>query len=136
MSPSRKWVLPLVLVVVVVGFAALLLRPGSSESEETYSALVERVTNEPDSVQEVVFSPNRQGIEAKLVDGTTIKTSYPSDQAQIQFQDLLLENEISFDSKGTGASSWGFLLYLLPVRPHHRALHLHRPAEARVVVRR
>ena len=114
MSPSRKWVLPLVLVVVVVGFTALLLRPGSSESEETYSALVERVTNEPATVQEVVFSPNRQGIEAKLVDGTTIKTSYPSDQAQIQFQDSLVENEHQFDSKGTGASSWGFLLYLLP----------------------
>ena len=75
---------------------------------------MQRVTDDPGSVQEVVFSPNRQGIEAKLIDGTKIKTSYPSDQAQIQFQDLLVEKEMQFDSKGTGASSWGFLLYLLP----------------------
>ena len=114
MSPSRKWILPLVLVLVVVGFIALTLRPGSSEKTETYSGLVQRVTDDPGSVQEVVFSPNRQGIEATLTDGTKIKTSYPSDQAQIQFQDLLVEKDVKFDSKGTGASSWGFLLYLLP----------------------
>ncbi len=114
MSPSRKWILPLVLVLVVVGFIALTLRPGSSEKSETYSGLVQRVTDDPGSVQEVVFSPNRQGIEATLTDGTKIKTSYPSDQAQIQFQDLLVEKDVKFDSKGTGASSWGFLLYLLP----------------------
>ena len=114
MSPSRKWILPLVLVLVVVGFIALTLRPGSSEKTETYSGLVQRVTDDPGSVQEVVFSPNRQGIEATLTDGTKIKTSYPSDQAQIQFQDLLVEKSVEFDSKGTGASSWGFLLYLLP----------------------
>ena len=114
MSPTRKWILPLVLVLVVVGFIALTLRPGSSEKTETYSGLVQRVTDDPGSVQEVVFSPNRQGIEATLTDGTKIKTSYPSDQAQIQFQDLLVEKSVKFDSKGTGASSWGFLLYLLP----------------------
>jgi hypothetical protein len=64
MSPTRKWILPLVLVLVVVGFIALTLRPGSSEKTETYSGLVQRVTDDPGSVQEVVFSPNRQGIEA------------------------------------------------------------------------
>ena len=99
MSPTRKWILPLVLVLVVVGFIALTLRPGSSEKSETYSGLVQRVTDDPGSVQEVVFSPNRQGIEATLTDGTKIKTSYPSDEAQIQFQSFVIDTSQRFEDQ-------------------------------------
>ena len=129
MSPSRKWILPLVLVLVVVGFIALTLRPGSSEKTETYSGLVQRVTDDPGSVQEVVFSPNRQGIEATLTDGTKIKTSYPSDQAQIQFQDLLVEKEREVRLQGHRRFELGVPPLSASVRPHHRALPLHRPAK-------
>ena len=36
-----------------------------------------------------------------------MKTNYPSDQSQLEFQQLLQEQGITdFDSKGTGGSTW------------------------------
>ena len=46
---------------------------------------------------------------------TKIKVNYPSDQSQIEFQNLLEEKGVAFDSKGTGDSAWwSILTYLLP----------------------
>jgi cell division protease FtsH len=71
------------------------------------------VETQPATVEEVVFGPTSQSIEA-TVSGETWKVHYPSDQSQIEFQNLLQGQGVEFDSKGTGGSSWGFLIYLLP----------------------
>jgi cell division protease FtsH len=67
-------------------------------------------------VSEVVFDPKTQGVEATLADGGKITTSYPSDQSQIEFENLLQSANppVKFDSKGIGGSGWGFLTFLLP----------------------
>jgi cell division protease FtsH len=63
----------------------------------------------------VVFNPTKQGITAELTDGSKVKVSYPTPESQIQFQDILEEEQIDFDSKGTGSSAWwGILGTLLP----------------------
>ena len=103
------------MLVLIIGVAAfVMLRPGSSGDKATYSNLVQTVETSPGSISEVVFAPSSQGITATLNDGTVIKTAYPSDQAQIEFQNLLQEKGVKFDSKGTGSSGWSFLIYLLP----------------------
>ena len=81
----------------------------------TLSQLIERVESQPETIQEVVFKPKSQGIEATLIGGDTARVNYASPEAQIQFQNLLERQGVVFDSRGTGGSSWGFLVYLLPL---------------------
>jgi len=50
-----------------------------------------------------------------LVNGQKIKVNYPTDQSQIEFQQLLQKEKVKFDSKGKGSSGWWTLLTsLLP----------------------
>ena len=45
-----------------------------------------------------------------------MKVNYPTPQSQIQFQNILTKNNVKFDSKGTGTSTWVSLLTgLLPI---------------------
>ncbi len=81
----------------------------------TLSQLIERVESQPETIQEVVFKPKSQGIEATLIGGDTARVNYASPDAQFQFQNLLERQGVVFDSRGTGGSSWGFLVYLLPL---------------------
>ena len=80
----------------------------------TLSQLIERVESQPETIQKVVFKPKSQGIEATLIGGDTVRVNYASPDSQFQFQNLLERQGVAFDSSGTGGSSWGFLVYLLP----------------------
>ena len=103
------------MIVLLVYLASRMLLPRSGEAEKvTYSQLISRVETAPGSIQEVVFSPQGLSIEADLANGQKWKLNYPSDEAQARFQQLLERQGVKFDSKGTGGSSWGFLLSLLP----------------------
>src|SRR3990170_2973348 len=110
----RKALFPLIVIVLLVYLASQTLLPRSDEAQErTYSELIRQVEAQPSTVEEVVFNPSRQSIEA-MVSGSEWKVAYPSDESQIKFENLLERQGVAFDSKGTGGSSWGFLVYLLP----------------------
>jgi len=110
----RKALFPLIVIVLVVYLASQTLLPRSDEAQErTYSELIRQVEAQPSTVELVVFNPSRRSIEA-TVSGREWKVAYPSDESQIKFQNLLGRQGVAFDSKGTGGSSWGFLVYLLP----------------------
>jgi cell division protease FtsH len=115
----RSALFPLIVIVLLVYLATQTLLPGRSEESQkiTFSQLINEVENcAPGSctVSEVVFSPKGQSIEA-LLDDNKVKVNYPSDQAQIEFQQALQLKGIGFDSKGTGDSAWwSILTYLLP----------------------
>ena len=64
----------------------------------------------------MTFSPNRQSISAVLDSGQKVKVNYPSPQSQLEYQKVLEENNVKFDSKGTGTSAWWSLLTGLPAR--------------------
>ena len=50
-----------------------------------------------------------------MVDGSKGSVNYPTPQSQIQFQNLLQNNNVTFDSKGVGSSPWwSILTSLLP----------------------
>jgi cell division protease FtsH len=83
----------------------------------TYSQLITAIEENPSQFQQVVFSPKGRSIEAVYTDPDKpeAKVNYPSDESQIEFQNLLERQGIVFDSEGTGDSAWwSFLTYLLP----------------------
>jgi cell division protease FtsH len=117
----RSALFPLIVIVLLVYLASQTLLPRSDEPEKiTYSQLIDQIRSNPETFDEVVFSPKGQSIEATQKAGdsgdtTKYKVNYPSDQSQIEFQNLLEEKGVAFDSKGTGQNPWwSFLTYLLP----------------------
>jgi cell division protease FtsH len=111
----RSALFPLIVIVLLVYLASQTLLPRSDEAKKmTYSQLITAVEQQPNSVQDLVFNPKGRSIEAK-VEGQKVKVNYPSDQSQAQFQQILQDHDVSFDSKGTGNSAWwSILTYLLP----------------------
>ncbi len=117
----RSALFPLIVIVLLVYLASQTLLPRSDEPEKiTYSQLIDQVRTNPETFEEIVFSPKGQSIEATQKAGdsgdvTTFKVNYPSNESQIEFQNLLQEKGVAFDSKGTGSNPWwSFLTYLLP----------------------
>ena len=112
----RSALFPLIVIVLLVYLASQTLLPRSDKAEKaTYSQLIQRVNDQPATIKDVLFKPKSQEIQADLVDGSQIKVNYPSDQAQIEFQNALEEQKIQFDSKSINSSAWwSILTYLLP----------------------
>ena len=111
----RSALFPLVVIVLLVYLASQTLIPKrGNEAKLTYSELITQAKQ--GNVSEVKFNPNRQSINATLDSGQKVKVNYPTPQSQIQFQNILTENNVKFDSKGTGTSTWVALLTgLLPI---------------------
>ena len=113
----RSALFPLVVIVLLVYLASQTLMPRrDSDQKLTYSQLIDETKK--GNVSEVNFNPNRQAITAVLDSGQKVKVNYPSPQSQVEFQKVLQEENVTFDSKGTGQSAWwalltGFLPFLL-----------------------
>ena len=115
----RSALFPLIVIVLLVYLASQTLLPRSEEPENvTYSQLKEQISTNPETFTEIVFSPKGRSIEATQASNgeeTKLKVNYPSDQSQIEFENLLDEKGVPYDSKGTGANAWwSILTYLLP----------------------
>jgi cell division protease FtsH len=113
----RSALFPLVVIVLLVYLASQTLMPRRDGDQKlTYSQLIDQTRQ--GNVSEVTFSPNRQSITAVLDSGQKVKVNYPSPQSQAAYQRVLEEENVKFDSKGTGTSAWwalltGFLPFLL-----------------------
>jgi cell division protease FtsH len=116
----RSALFPLIVIVLLVYLASQTLIPKSkSPAKATYSQLIDRVKSDPSSIDRVVISPSgRQtgSITAYLTQqDKKIKVNYPSDTSLAQFQNLLNEKKITYDSKKIGGSAWWSILgTLLP----------------------
>ncbi|GIU95562.1 MAG: ATP-dependent zinc metalloprotease FtsH [Gaiellaceae bacterium] len=110
----RSALFPLVIIVLLVYLASQTLMPGRQEERRiTYSELISQV--EAGNVNEVLFTPSKQQINAKLVSGDEVKVNYPTPESATQFQNLLRKENVTFDSKGTGGSPWwALLINILP----------------------
>ncbi|MGH3132918.1 MAG: ATP-dependent metallopeptidase FtsH/Yme1/Tma family protein, partial [Gaiellaceae bacterium] len=105
----RSALFPLIIIVLLVYLASQTLLPGRGEERKiTYSEAIQQVRD--GNVNEVVFTPTRQQLNLTLVNGDEIKVNYPTPQSATRFQDLLEEQNVRFDSKGTGSSAWWALL--------------------------
>jgi cell division protease FtsH len=108
----RSALFPLVVIVLLVFLASETLIPRrGNDTKMTYSELIQQAQN--GGVEEVLFTPNRQQINATLTGGEKVKVNYPTPQSQIEFQNILQKENVKFDSKGTGSSAWWTLLSTL-----------------------
>jgi len=105
----RSAMFPLIVIVLLVYLASQTLIPRSDPQKKlTYSELIGQA--ELGNVQEVIFTPNRNQIEATLTGGDKVKVNYPSDVSALAVENVLKEQEIRYDSKGKGSSWWSSLL--------------------------
>jgi cell division protease FtsH len=113
----RSALFPLIVIVLLVYLASQTLMGGDkNEKKWTYSEIQGQVRDNPQQVEKVTFTPNKRQITMKLRgDEPTAKSNYPSDESQLAFERLLIENSVPYDSKGTGSSAWWTILTsLLP----------------------
>ncbi|HLY93605.1 MAG TPA: ATP-dependent zinc metalloprotease FtsH [Gaiellaceae bacterium] len=112
----RSALFPLIIIAALVWLALQTLGThGTKQTKETYSDLIQQVQAQPTPVEAVTFAPSKQEISATLISGKKVVVHYPTDQSQIEFQNLLQKNNIQFDSKGIGSSPWwSILTSLLP----------------------
>ena len=105
----RSALFPLIVIVLLVYLASQTLIPSGEEGEKlTYSQLFTQVEN--GNVQEILFTPNRQQVDATLVGGDKVKVNYVSDVSALELEKVLKDENITYDSKGTGGSWWSSLL--------------------------
>ncbi|HET9544453.1 MAG TPA: AAA family ATPase, partial [Gaiellaceae bacterium] len=111
----RSALFPLLIIILLVWLASQTLLPNQDERTELpYSALIETVETNSDSVTELLIIPKEREIQA-TIDGEKTTSHYPSPEAIVPFQETLVANEIGFDSKGTGENAWwSFFIYLIP----------------------
>jgi cell division protease FtsH len=113
----RSAFFPLIVIVLLVWLASQTLIPKNSHAQKlTTSEAIAAVKS--GGVSEATFAPSKRSISLKLTSNKTATVHYASDQAQLQFQDLLQKNHVKWDSKGTGGFSWlalvgSFLPFLL-----------------------
>ena len=110
----RSALFPLIVIVLLVYLASQTLLPGRNDSQKlTLSDAISAV--KAGNVNEAVFTPTRQQISLTLVNGNKANVNYPTPQSATQFQNLLEKENVKFDSKGTGSSTWWTIITsLLP----------------------
>jgi cell division protease FtsH len=112
----RSALFPLFVIVLLVYLASQVLIPHSkSEKKTTYSQFIADVKS--GNVDNVVFNPGKHSITFTIPSEQNKKATvhYPADESAPQLTNLMEQNNIEFDSKGTGSWSWiSFLTSLLP----------------------
>ncbi|MGH2977208.1 MAG: ATP-dependent metallopeptidase FtsH/Yme1/Tma family protein, partial [Gaiellaceae bacterium] len=105
----RSAFFPLLVIVLLVWLASQTLIPkgGSSQKLTTSQAMADVQAHYVSSAE---FNPGKRSISLKLDNGKSATVHYASDQAQLQFQNLLEKNQVIWDSKGTGGFSWTALI--------------------------
>ncbi|MGH3131117.1 MAG: ATP-dependent zinc metalloprotease FtsH [Gaiellaceae bacterium] len=113
----RSALFPLIIIVVLAYLAMQTLTGSDKKAEKaTYSELILLVEGpRSDEIEQVLFEPRKQQITATLKgpDEKKIVVNYPSPDSQVRFEEILAENKVTYDSKGTGGSPWWSLLTAL-----------------------
>jgi cell division protease FtsH len=102
-------------VLLVYLASQTLMGSSKNEAKVTYSQLIERVNENPGSIEKIVIDPNKQRASTELQGGDKFNVNYPSDQSLLTLESQLKKNGVTYDSKGRGGSPWWTLLTsLLP----------------------
>jgi cell division protease FtsH len=116
----RSAFFPLIVIVLLVWLASQTLIPkhNNTRPNVTYSSLRQEITQHPEDIQKIVFTPGKRQIGVTFAGGKTANVHYPTDQSELDFEKLLISKGVSYDSKGVGGFSWlalvgSFLPFLL-----------------------
>jgi cell division protease FtsH len=112
----RSALFPVVVITLIVWLGTQTLMSHKQKTKkQTLSSLYTLVENQPQTIREVVFSPNKHQAQVQLEGDTKFNVYYASDQSQANLQQDLLNHGVEFDSKGIGTSAWwSILTSLLP----------------------
>jgi cell division protease FtsH len=114
----RSALFPLVIIAALVWLALQTLGGhGQKVEKRTTSQVIQMIEGDKSSqIKKVVINPNKQEFTVERFQGLPkIKVHYATDQAEAQVEQKMLENDVTFDSKGTGSSPWwSILTSLLP----------------------
>ena len=94
----RSAFFPLIVIVLLVWLASQTLIPKHSNAvKRTYSDVISLANSSPQSFQTVTFNPSKRAISVKFANGKSTTVHYPSDQSQVQFQNVLQKQGIKLD---------------------------------------
>jgi cell division protease FtsH len=116
----RSALFPLIVIVLLVYLASQTLMGQEKREKVTYSQLQTQVKEGSPPIQEIVINPRSQEMTVQYEGkngekGDKTKVAYPSPESLNDFEKLMTQHNITFDSKGTGGSPWWSLLTsLLP----------------------
>src|SRR5260221_3226124 len=116
----RSAFFPLIVIVLLVWLASQTLIPKHNNTRPgvTYSSLRQTIQQTPEDVQKIEFTPGKRQIGVTFANNKTATVHYPTDQSELDFEKLLQQKNINYDSKGVGGFSWlalvgSFLPFLL-----------------------
>jgi cell division protease FtsH len=116
----RSALFPLIVIVLLVYLASQTLMGQEKREKVTYSQLQTQVKEGSPQIREIVINPRSQEMTVQYEGkngekGDKTKVAYPSPESLNDFEKLMTQHNITFDSKGTGGSPWWSLLTsLLP----------------------
>jgi cell division protease FtsH len=117
----RSALFPLIVIVLLVYLASQTLMKGEKQEKVTYSELQSAVADNPGQFESIVANPNKQQLtvekqpENGAEEGEKYKVAYPSPESLREFEKVMKEEGVNFDSKAVGGSPWWSLLTsLLP----------------------
>jgi ATP-dependent Zn protease len=112
----RSALFPLIIIAALVWLALQTLGAhGTKTIPITTSQFYQDVKNRPDQVSgPVSIDPNKQSITA-LVNNKKVSVHYATPQSEAAVEQLMLKQNVTFNSKGVGGSPWwSILTSLLP----------------------
>ncbi|HEX2288366.1 MAG TPA: ATP-dependent metallopeptidase FtsH/Yme1/Tma family protein, partial [Gaiellaceae bacterium] len=117
----RSALFPLIVIVLLVYLASQTLMGSEPKEKVTYSQLQQRVQNDPEQFKEIVANPSKQELTVEEEPtggrdkGEKYKVAYPSPESLNNFEAVMRDKGVQFDSKTIGGSPWWSLLTsLLP----------------------
>jgi cell division protease FtsH len=112
----RSALFPVVVITLIVWLGTqTLMSHKTNAPRETTSQANDLVKNNAQSIDEVIFNPNKHQATFRLKDGKKFSVYYATDQAQLRMQTSMEDHGVTYDSKGIGTSAWwSILTSLLP----------------------
>ncbi|MGZ5311687.1 MAG: ATP-dependent metallopeptidase FtsH/Yme1/Tma family protein, partial [Solirubrobacterales bacterium] len=110
----RSAAFPILIVVVLAFFAQRLISPDEKKDAPTYNEFIAQV--ESGQIEEVTFNTKDNVLDVKETDGDEYETGFlDSGDSQVQLQNQLERNDVSFEIKGKGGGGLlSILTYILP----------------------
>jgi cell division protease FtsH len=112
----RSALFPLIIIAALVWLALQTLGShGTKTVAWTTSKAYQTVQQAPTSIDQVTIDPNKQGVTLQLKDGKKYSVHYATAESEAAFEQAMLKNNVTFNSKGVGSSPWwSILTSLLP----------------------
>ena len=110
----RSALFPLIIIAALVWLALQTLGGGTKATPWTTSQAFQAVKDNPSSIDQVTIDPNKQSLSL-LVGDKKYSVHYATPQSEAAFEQLMLKQNVKFNSKGVGSSPWwSILTSLLP----------------------